>query len=865
MKKLPQPPRWADHFLEWYCRPELLEEIQGDIYELFAMRAKEKSLAQARRRFVWDVLRSFRLSTIKHIKFNHNTMMFSNHLKIAFRMLQKKKGFALLNISGIAISLTFALLMLLWVQDELSVNKFHENGDRIYHLSMGFIDADGQIDVSPIVSYQLSQAAKKELPYVENGAAFSYNMEKVLSYKDQQFKVEGVYGDKGVFEIFNFPLLLGSIKETFKHTQSLAISKNLAQRLFGETDWQQALGKSLQLENGKSLKVGSIYANIPENSTLKFDFVIHVEDWLNSDEELAAHWGYHAFSAYVLLRSDADASQLQEDVTEIYANSEVYDEGEMVVTQAIVDEYLYSRFDKQGKVVGGRIEYVQIFFWASIFLLLIAGINFINLATARASQRAKEVSLRKVVGAKRGSLISQFLTEAGLITMISIVLALGLAELSLPYVRSLTGKNLYFNYLSAEYWLFLGFIFLGMTLFSGIYPSFILSSFKITNVLKRNFGKGLGSNHFRRGLVILQFVLSLVLIVGAVVVRQQIHYIKNKNLGLDRSNVIYMRMASKAQDNYKVIRDKLTQKPGIEAITSTSHNPMLVSNESNGVDWPAKDDSHDHIHFNILYAEQNFEKVFKIPLAEGRYFQKDMKSDPEKAVIINEKAAEVMGLKKPLGTNLQVEGERQIIGVVKNFHMNTLYEDINPMVILPEQGFNWSMFVRTKKGKTQEAIKSLEAVFEEIIPSSPLVYEFLDDYHNNRYKSELLTGTLANYFALFSIFISCLGLYGLVSFLAEQKTKEIAIRKVLGASVWQIITLLSRNFLTLVSIGLVIGAPLAWYFTQNWLQKFAYHIDLQAWMFVIPTFLAVLIAAFTVGYQGIRAAWKNPVNSLRED
>lgn len=790
--------------------------------------------------------------------------MLKNYLLIAIRNSWKNKTYSGINIFGLAVSLAVALLMLLWVKDELSVDRFHEKGEAIQRIFMIYPQEGEKKVANGNVAFPLLERVEAEVPEVEEVMYFGYPQTQLVSKDKLSYKEVGMYSNTGLFKTLSFPVLHGDIEQLDKGLDGIAISEAMAKRFFGR-EWETAaLGGSVRVNDTDEFIVRAVFADIPQNSSLEFDFVLNVQHRVKNNPWLK-EWGNKGMGGIILLREDATVAQAQEKIEAIYRQSEAFEKGESVMLQTYGDHYLYSQFDDQAQASGGRIEYVRLFSIAALLLLIIACINFVNLATARASKRAREVGVRKAIGAQRSSLIQQFLFESLVITSIAVAVAVLFAELCLPAVRSLAEKPLRFEYWSVEFWLTIVSV-IGITAFlSGLYPAFVLSAFKPIHVLK---GKLLSSFQFmnlRKILVITQFVLALILIAGAMVIQEQISYIKNKNLGLEKENVFFISMEDKAAENYQLLKEELDNYPAIKSITAVSHNPTEVGASTTGVEWDGKRDDQLHQEFKMLWVEENFLEGFSIPMADGRFYDPGMSMDTSN-IVMNEKAIEVMGLENPVGQRIKFWGQPvTIIGVVKDFHVGSLYEPIEPVALILDNDMGSWMFFRSEAGQTEAAITALQQTYDRVLPNTPLDYQFLDEEYQRKYQGEMLTGTLAKYFALISILIACLGLLGLSTFLAEQKTKEIGIRKVIGATTQHIVGLLSKDFLILVGTGLLMGVPIAWYLLQNWLTKFEYGINLQWWMFALPVVASILIAVLTVGIQSLKASWSDPVKALRSE
>ena len=790
--------------------------------------------------------------------------MLKNYLLIALRNSWKNKTYSGINIFGLAMSLAVALLMLLWVKDEVSVDRFHDKGEAIQRIFMVYPQEGGRNIANGNVAYPFLQQIETEVPEVEEVMYFGYPSEQLVTREKLSYKETGMYSNSGLFKSFSFPIVQGEVDQIDQVLNGIAISQSMAKRFFGR-DWdKEALGETIRVNDKDDFVVEAIFEDVPKQSSLQFDFVMNVLHRVKSNDWLK-DWGNKGMGGIILLREDASAVLAREKIDALYRKSEVFEEGEYVMLQTYGDHYLYSQFNDQAEATAGRIEYVRLFSIAALLLLVIACINFVNLATARASKRAREVGVRKAVGAQRSSLIQQFLFESLVITSIAVGVAILIAELCLPAVRSLVDKPLHFEYWSLEFWATMITV-IGVTAFlSGLYPAFVLSAFKPIHVLK---GKLLSSFQFmnmRKLLVITQFVLALILIAGAMVIQQQISYIKHKNLGLEKEHVFFISMEDKAAENYQVIKEELEKYPAIQSITAVSHNPTEVGASTTGVEWDGKRQEQRNLEFKMLWVEENFLEGFDISMADGRFYDRGMGMDTSN-LVLNEKAIEVMGLEDPVGKRISFWGQPvTIIGVVKDFHVGSLYEPIEPLALILDHDMGSWMFFRTEAGQMESAISALQETYGKVLPNTPLDYQFLDEEYEQRYKGEMLTGTLAKYFAFISILIACLGLLGLSTFLAEQKTKEIGIRKVIGASTKHIVGLLSRDFLILVGTGMLLGVPIAWYLLKNWLTKFAYGIDLQWWMFAIPVISTILIAVITVGTQSLKASWANPVKALRSE
>jgi putative ABC transport system permease protein len=790
--------------------------------------------------------------------------MIKNFFKVAFRSLWRQKGYSFLNIAGLAIGMACSLLILLWITDEKAVDNFHVKGGRLYSVYERQY-YDGKIESGHYTPGVLPDEMKKVLPQVEMSSGFSGGERMTFQVGDKMLKEDGAFAGADFFRMFSYPLLEGKAESALGAPTSMAISRKMAVAFFGSP--QAAIGKTLRNENRRDLKVMAVFEDQPSTTSDKFDFVINWYTYLNDDDTWAKDWGNNGPRTYVLLRKDANAAAFDGQITHFLAKyNKFFSKGFYIELgiQRFGDMYLHSQI-VNGKIEGGRIEYVRLFSLVAIFILCIACINFMNLTTARSVKRAKEIGIRKVVGAVRPALIRQFMAEAVLLAMISVILSLGIVLLALPAFNQLTGKEIVFPYASASFWLSLTALVFVTGLISGSYPALFLSSFQPIRVLKGTLRFSPATAWFRRGLVVFQFVLSIVLIIGTIVVSQQVDYVQSVNLGYNRENLVYIPLEGDLTGKYNVFKEEALKLPGVGTVSRSSQSPTNIENGTLGVDWDGKDPNNT-IMFTNTSAGYDFVTTMGLQLKEGREFSPAYGTDTV-GYILNEEAAKRLGYKDPIGRRLKFWGhEGHIVGVVRNFHFNSLHDPIRPLIIFYGEKEQWGQaIVRTKAGQTKETLKGLEALCRQLNPKFPFTYQFADEQYRNLYKSEEVVHGLANCFAALAIFISCLGLLGLAMFTAEQRTKEFGIRKVLGAKAGTLFTLLSKDFLILVLVAFLLAAPLAGLAMHKWLQNFAYQINLQWWVFLMAGALALLIALATVSFQAIRVAVANPVKSLRTE
>ncbi|AKD56602.1 ABC transporter permease [Spirosoma radiotolerans] len=782
--------------------------------------------------------------------------MLRNYIKIAWRNIAKSKAFSLINVLGLALGMTCSLLIMLWVQDERSIDQFHTNGPRIYQVMENQQWTGNDISTTSATPGPMASALTAEIPEVERSVKITWQEEHLLTVGDKAYKEKGRYSSPDLFQIFSFPLVHGESKTALTGPTAIVISEKVAQKLFGRTD---VLGRMVRVDNKEDHQVTGVVRDIPATSSLKFDFVLPEAPYEKENKWLEK-WENNGIRTYALLHQNADVKTVNAKILNMVRQ---HDKNVTTITTFLFPyekAYLQSKFTN-GQPDGGRIEYVRLFTIVAIFLLIIACINFMNLATARSAKRAKEVGIRKVVGAERSYLVGQFVGEAMLTALFSLLIAIVLVPILLSPFNTLTEKQIEIQYANPLYWLTLLGLALVTGIVSGSYPALFLSSLQPVKVLKGTLRFNSGAVLFRQGLVVFQFALSLLLIIGTLIAGRQVDYIRTKNLGLDRENVVYMTLEGDLPKRFEPFRQELLQAPGIQSVSSAGNDPMEIGSSTIGVEWTGKPQN-DKTLFTQMAISYDFVKTMKIKLLEGREFAKGTITDSTN-YIVNEEAARRMGMKNPVGQNLKFWGKSgKIVGLIRNFHLNSLRVAIEPL-ILRLDSVNNTLLVRTHPGQTEQALKSMERLAKQFNPAYPFAYRFADESFKEQYKSETLIGTLANSFAFIAIFIACLGLFGLAMFTAEQRTKEIGVRKVLGASVTSIVALLSKDFLKLVLIAILIATPLAWWTMYQWLQDFAYRIDIEWWMFALAGLLAVGIAQLTVSFQSIKAALMNPVKSLR--
>jgi putative ABC transport system permease protein len=787
--------------------------------------------------------------------------MLFNYLKIALRNLMRHKVFSLINIFGLALGMTCCILILLWVKDELSFDRFHKNAGQLVKVVcvQHYPGADDlYVDSGPGV---LVPSMEKELPEVERGVRVAWDEEELFSVGDKAIKVNGAYADTTFFKAFTFPLIYGDAATALSQPGSVVISDSVAMKFFGTTN---ALGKVFKVNNLESYKVTGIAQKVPGNSTIQFDFVKPMADYLKKNEWLG-DWDNYGVPSFIQLKPGTNLEEFNKKIKHYPTQAGRGKRDIDMFVQPFTDMHLYSDF-RNGRTDSGAIMYVRLFSVVAGFILLIACINFMNLATARSAKRAKEVGVRKAIGAGKMQLIGQFLVESILIAFLALIVAINLIGLLLPAFNRLTEKAVTLDLTNLNLILLLLCVALFTGILSGSYPAFFLSSFNPVKVLKGTVKYSNAAALFRKGLVVFQFVLSALLIVCTLVVYLQLHFIRSKDIGLQRENVVYVPIEGDLGKNYDVVKQELLREPAITAVSASSQNAIQVGNNTPDVDWEGKEPGADVL-IDVMNVDYDVLETFGIKLKEGRTFSKDFGADTAN-YLINEEAARLMNLKDPVGRPLKLwDMKGQIIGVVKDFQTRKMQQGLKPLIIrvMKNKDFFRYMIVRTAEGKSKEALAVMEQTLHKHNPAFPVEYKFLDAEFEKMYTSEAIMVKLCNYFATIAIFISCLGLFGLALFTAEQRTKEIGIRKVLGATIPGIVFMLSKDFLKLVLLANIIAFPLSWYFMHAWLQEYAYRTELSWWIFAMAGLATMFIALFTVSFQAVKTAIANPVTSLRSE
>jgi putative ABC transport system permease protein len=789
--------------------------------------------------------------------------MFTNYILVAYRTLIKNKTYSLINIFGLAISLTASILLLLWVWDELSFDRFNQKVDLIYTAAATFDKDHKQVwstTPAPLATY-----AKQQIPAVENACRISDNGDILMQYGDKKFTEKRTcYADPSLFTMFDFPVVEGSAKQPFPDNRSMIISQSTAKKYFGEED---AVGKIIKMNGKDDFKITGVIKDMPLNSSIRYDIVMPFnilgEGYTASSywKSLDADWGDYNYNTFFLVKPGTNAALMGKQLADMHRKNqnEAFIKDLYYVMQPLAKVHLYTA---NGEDNGAQI--VKIFFVVAVVILLIACINYINLVTARATKRAKEVSVRKIIGAGQKHLFWQFIIESLLVFLIAMLISLVIIYSIMPFYNALSGKSLIFNFYDGRVLVLYGCALMVTVLFAGIYPALTLSSFNPATALKGMI-PGFGKNAtFRKMLVVVQFTCSIILIISTVIIGQQLKYIRQKNLGFDKENILSF-SGRKFADHYDAVKAELQKQPGITAVTCASGDIMNIQSSTGDAEWDGKTAEQANFMINQIDVDRNFLKILNMQLISGTGFTGTPADSAH--YIINEAAARQMHMKNPIGKRFTFHSRNGVIvGVVKDFHYQNMRLNIQPCIISYQNFWNWWRFyVKTTSDNAPQAIAAIQKLWKQYNPDYDLEYKFLDHGFDEMYKNDIRIGELFNCFAGIAIIISCLGLFGLVTFTAETKVKEIGIRKTLGASVSNIIMLLSTDFMKLVLISLLIAYPIAWLMMKKWLTNYAYRTELQWWVFAGAGACAFFIAFITVSSKAFRAAQNNPVKALRSE
>ncbi len=839
-----------------------MEEIEGDLEEIYDDNLNQYSIKKARKLYNREVIKLLRPILIRKMSGNKQLNyigMFQHNILVAFRSYMRYKSAFLINLIGLSTGLTCTLLVFLWVNSEFQVDQFHENSDRIYQVVANNETSNG-ISTNFATPALLPQTLAEQFPEVEYATTQSWTAEYTLSFKETNIKAIGQYAGADYFKIFSYELLQGDKNQVLKDKNAVVISDNLAIKLFGSTT--DIVGKTVDFMHLKSFQVSGVFKSPPSTSSHQFDFIMTFEEFKESRSWIL-DWKNNAPSSFVMLAKGIDLEAFNVKIKDVIrANN-----GEPNITPYATrysDLYLRGKF-KNGKPGAGKITYVRLFSAIAFFTLAIACINFMNLSTARVSRRLKEIGIKKAIGASRKSLIIQFLSESVIISLLSLVLALATVSIILPAFNNIVGKQLVLQF-SQEFGLTLLAILLITGILSGSYPALYLSSLKPVKTLKGQSPTSWRDLFMRKGLVVFQFILSIILIVSVLVVYKQIEFTQKENIGFNRDNIIYFEAEGELELKLQAFLEEVKKVPGVNMASSTAHSFIEGGYTGNTYDmsWNGKDPE-SVLAMEYMRVNHDLIETLDFQIKEGRSYSKEFPTDIG-SIIFNEAAIKAMNIENPVGQTVHVFGEnRQVLGVVEDFNFRTFHEAVSPAFFILKPTDTWVIVAKLQAGREPETIKELQTLYTSMNPGFNFDYRFLSDDYAKQYATEQRIAILSRTFAIVAVLISCLGLFGLASFTVERRLKEIGIRKILGSNNANIVQLLSSDFVKMILYAIVIALPISYFIVDSWLQNFAYAVSLKWWFFAFSGIVALLVAWLTVGFQTFKAAMVNPAQCLRNE
>ena len=872
----PSPPSLPLRFLRWFCRPELLEDIEGDLVERFHQHIGEKGIKKARKNFSWQVVLLCRPGIMRSFASSKNEnyrAMFRHNFLMSWRSIKKDKSTSFINLTSLSVGMACALLILLWVQDELKFDKFHKNDQHLYHVMNNVPTPNGILTVGAS-SALLGQALEDEIPEVAKAAVAAYaprgrTTPGICTYNGQSMKADELYVTPNFFEVFSYTILEGSSTEVLPEKRSVMISEELANKFFNSID--NALGKTIswdRTELSGDYQISGIFEKVPFHSTMQFDMLFSYQHYYDTYQEISnlGNWGNSNPMTFVLLKNGADVHSFNSKIRDFSKKKYTQQNGETapwigsLFARPYSDSYLCNGFEN-GIQQGGRITYVTLFSIIAAFILVIACINFMNLATAKASRRSKEIGVKKTIGVSKSHLVIQYLGESLFVALIAMIIAILLVFMLIPAFNLLTAKQLSLE-LGGPLVMMVVSVAVITGLLSGSYPAFILSRLKPIHVLGGFWKTNDRDIWARKGLVIFQFSLSIILVVSVLVLYNQIQFIQNKNMGYNRNNVIRLSNDGALRKNLDIFLQEAEKIRGVQNVATLGNDITDNHSSTSALKWKGQVEGKRMTFYNFKGGYDVF-KVFDIDISQGRAFSATHKSD-DGAIIFNETAIKAMGLEDPIGEIVNLWGEdRLIVGVVEDFNYQSLYEPVQPCFFLlqPDQS---KTLIKIDGNNVPETLSNIETLYHKFSRGVPFEFTFIDEDYHALYASEMKVSILFRYFAGIAILISCLGLYGISVFTAESRCREISIRKVLGASAFGIVRLLSTDFIKVIGVAVVISLPISYVLARDWLNSFAYRMALDWSYFLVAGIGCLTVAAFSVSFQTLRASLINPVNSLKE-
>lgn len=873
------PPGWCLRFFRWFCHPDLQQPIEGDLSELYEERLKKAGKTKADINFIKDVVLLLRPEIIRPIdgysKLN-NIGMLKNYFKIGVRNINRNRAFSALNITGLSIGMACCVLISIYIKTELSYDTYNSQYDHTYrvlhHLGWGR-DVDLNTTI-PLDEYQVwgcapvSEAIQDFYPEIKSVFRFTSPNPWLVQYEQARYQEDNViFGDSTAFDIFDWPIVAGNPQTALVAPNSIVLTKALAEKYFGD---RNAIGETLILDSTAPFQVTAVI-DLPANSHFKFDAMLSMSTFKKMRPGIFDSWGYVDFYTYFTTHPESNVEHMTAAIPDLLNKHEVYKEGYMIAFEPLANAYLKSPAGRQPGAVGS-LSNIYIFGSVAIFILLIAGINFINLSTSRSVERAKEVAIRKTIGSGRSALVSQFLVETILLTLLASLIAVAMVAVAHPHLELLSGKELPIDWLiSIEYLILaLGFT-LTVGLLAGAYPAIMFSKFQPVKVLKGSFKNSGEGVWLRKSLVVLQFTLSVMLLVGASVVYNQLDHLRQHELGFDPEQVLVVDYGwdSQVQRNLQRIKAEFAKHPDVKMISASRATPGdFFPNGGSQVEGPSGEMLYESL--AIYEVDEDFVPTYQMKMAAGRNYSKDFPTDSTSSLLLNRAAAELFGYANPediINKSFDLWGRKgRVIGVVENFNYVSLHKDVEPLAMRYSRYYDTSMFsIRMSSQNHSNTLQELEEIWNELVPHRPFLAHFEDEKFNDQYKADERFGMIVATFSGLAILIACLGLFGLTVYSTAQRAKEIGIRKVLGAPIFQIVALLSKDFITLFVISLIISIPLSWYLMSSWLDGFAYRISMGWELFAIAALVTLLISLLTISWKTVSTALANPVQSLKDE
>ncbi len=874
-----QPPKLVLRFFKWFCDPGIHRYLEGDLLELFEANSQQKGVKKAQWVFVWEVIRLFRPGIIKNFegtqKLNYYGM-FKNYFKVSMRNILRNKTFSALNVTGLGVGIASCLLIMIYVHNELSYDTYNAKYDRTFRILHNFgsdveIPADGLLPASELQVWgnaPIAQALKDYFPEVEHVFRFTTSNSFLLEYNGRRFQEEGIaFGDSTFYQIFDWKWIAGNPAVALTRPNTIIISQSVAEKYFGD---ENPIGKVMLADSQEDYEVTGVY-EIPPNSHFDFNALVSMKTFIGYRPIIFESWGYVDFYTYFTVGDNVDIKTMEARIPDFLSNTDNDQEAYTIGFEPLADAYLYSEARRQPGPTGNE-DNIYIFISVAAFVLLIACINFMNLSTARSMERAKEVAIRKTIGSGRGSLIFQFLVESQVLTFLSAVIGVLLFWISHPQLEILVDKRLPLDWLLTAGNLAIGMsLVLLLGLVAGVYPAFVLSKFKAVKVLKGAFKNSKDGIWLRRSLVIVQYALSIVLIVGTAVVFDQLQYLRQFDKGFDNEQMLVIDYGwdGKVQRKLEAVKAELGQHSAVESIAASRATPGdFFPNGGTAV----KDKNGEWIWTSpgVYEIDEDFIPTYGMEMVTGRHYSSDHPGDSAYSMILNEAAAREFGYTNPLdiiGKDFMQWGrEGKVIGVVKDFNYVSLHQGVEPLAL--RYSTRWSttkLSLRLKSDNYTQTLTELENIWMTLAPHRPFIAQFSNDNFNRQYETDARFGNVFSIFSGLAIFVACLGLFGLTIYSTTQRQKEIGVRKVLGASMQSLVTMLSKDFIKLFLIAMVFALPVAWYFMNTWLEGFAYRIDMSWQVFAIAAVGTLVISLLTMSFKTVSAALANPVESLRDE